>query len=359
MALVVTFLGLNPAFATKQKNRTNDTPNFDQAAELIEKRYTRTATMAELIIQSNLTNHAQKFLLKTALKVGAYDEKPMPFELIKKDNRLQFRFKNKMTLEIKKTDGSVWINSERLRLEKIEDIDIFYDEIFKILSKKEKFSKFDLILPKAQAVGGPAIWAFAVIAGGILIVSEAWEFIENGCGPMACTPTNLGGAVYNKISKKVKKHSFPHLFLTEYADIREIKCIEVATPGALPRLMPREVVKEEYKLVEGKLESSGRVVFYISYDGSGQIKEIVDSKNRPVEKEMGAQLGHSFLIGECKDGGTRLKKAGVVYAKEIIKNAKASREKAVVFKAQQESISRSPTINTNEKKMLEQLETYN
>lgn len=299
--LSFTLMQVHPAFALDKKIQESKTESkeellsFDQVAKTISNRYNRTESTAELILMSNFDAAAEKFLLKKALEDGSYDKRPSKVKLVEKTDRVVFKFDNNMSFEIKKIDGSVWINSERLKVEKIKNIYSLYGELSRILSKKNKYSIYDLFLPKAQAQIPvvPAAWPIAAIAVILLLVNEITKYVPLLLGkePYAC---GIIGCIIYWAASGAKSFIFSHDSLIENLDVRGLTCAAHAEPNPL---LPTEVEKDAFGYEQNGAKAVSK--FKIFYDSKGRLAKIVDGAGcEHIVREDGyfRRINHESIV---------------------------------------------------------------
>ncbi|MEK6628493.1 MAG: hypothetical protein AABY53_07695 [Bdellovibrionota bacterium] len=270
--IVFTAVQIKPVFAIETKNsaikaneklnKTNadDEPSnsFDKKVELMRANYNHADTLAELVLLNKFDAAVENFLLKMLLKEGSYDTKPLQMKLINKENSALFKLGKNTSIQINKDDKSIWINSERLKTERVKDIYTLHDEVLKILSKKNKYSLLDLFMPRAEAAIVLGVFAVVVLVAGI--------------GVLALEVNN------ERNENATEKRNWA----IQSMKIEKLKCEDLTVKKSQEKLsLPKEVEVGVYDYNEAtgfKDLRVGSYKFKITYNDDGQPEMISDSK---------------------------------------------------------------------------------
>ena len=252
---------INPIFATEVETKLS----FDETVGILHNRYNRADTISKYILMLKFKDSNEKFLLKKALKNGVYDKTLPKMKLARKSDRAVFTINSKTSVEIIEVDRSIWVNGDRLKLEKITDVESLYDQVGKILSKKDQHSIFEFFLPKAHADFDYA--AEAINEAVIPFLGDALVFtIRSAVVPTVKSLENL----FDRTKRGVPTEN---LVLLEGYGVRNFKCASIITEvptGKRTALLPKEIE------VVSDILGTSNVKF--SYSPEGLISRIEDSR---------------------------------------------------------------------------------
>lgn len=148
-----------------------DQVSFDQRVNAINDKYQAAKTFKDFISSADLDSENKSFLIKKATDKKVYDTNLPKMKMEKKADGIRFVLNDDHTLDIKKSDLSLWINNQRLDFEKMTSREMLYENIQKLMSKKQSQRTFiDLLLPQANA------GEFTGDAGHIAVI---WTAIGN------------------------------------------------------------------------------------------------------------------------------------------------------------------------------------
>lgn len=166
--IIVQTVSFYPALVMAQlQKKSNQINNFDSKIQKIESIYNSASTVSDFLKNLNLASTEETFLIEKIKSANSENSKLPSLKVTKLKYSTLLTFDKKHTLEIKKSDQSILINGQSLKVKGWKNISQTYEALETIM-KKSDYSLFNLLVPQAHAIGFGGVVFWSVLIGGVL-----------------------------------------------------------------------------------------------------------------------------------------------------------------------------------------------